>query len=90
MSERTSTGASVSHSYAAVGTYTTTVTATAVDGAKTSATANVVVSAALQASITGLPVSGQSNSGVAVTTTAQVSGGADLSSLLLETPRFDV
>jgi PKD repeat protein len=77
----TASGASVSHAYTAAGTYTVMVTATDKDGGAGSASASVVVAAAqqappLQASITGVPVSGHSPEGSAVTLGAKVSGGA--------------
>ena len=70
----TATGASASHTYAAAGTYSVAVKATDTHGLSTTTTASLVVNAALQATITGLPT--QSNSGVAVTAKATVSGGA--------------
>ena len=69
------TSATDSHAYAAAGTYTATVTATDSVGETATATATVNVSADLSVTITGLPASGQSQTGTKASLGSQVSGG---------------
>jgi PKD repeat protein len=71
----TAAGAGVSHTFAAAGTYNVTVTATDIYGGVGFASTSVTVFAPLQASISGLPSSGQMNVGTALTLGAQASGG---------------
>ncbi len=58
-----------------MGTYTATVTVTDSVGETATATATVNVAADLSATITGLPASGQSQTGTKVSLGSQVSGG---------------
>ncbi len=74
---KTDGGASAtdSHAYAAMGTYTATVTATDSVGETATATATVNVAADLTAAITGLPASGKSPVGMQLSLGSSVSGG---------------